>query len=261
VARPAAASTVAVIPARYASSRFPGKVLADRTGKPLIQHVWERLRQARRVGRVIVAADDPRIVAATERFGGEAVLTRPDHANGTSRTAEVAQALGCELVVNVQADEPEIEPGLIDRAVEALEADHGAVMATVASPFAPDEDPSDPDIVKVVIDLRGRALYFSRALIPHLRADGRRADPLKHVGLYVYRRPFLAEFAALEPTPLEQAEKLEQLRVLEHGHAIAVAVGEAHHHGIDTPRQYEEFCRRASAGAPAASAGGAAAGR
>ena len=237
-------SAIAVIPARYASVRIPGKVLADRTGSPLIQHVYDRVRQAGLVDRVIVATDDQRIIDAVQQFGGEAVMTRPDHPNGTSRIAEVAASINAELIVNVQADEPDIEPDSIDLAIHTLRDHPRCVMATLASPFGPDEDPSDPNIVKVVIDAAGCAMYFSRALIPHCRDGPDAAKPLKHVGMYVYRRDFLLRYATLPPTPLEQAEQLEQLRVLEHGYEIAVAVTNVSFHGIDTPEQYEEFVQR-----------------
>ena len=171
-------------------------------------------------------------------------MTRRDHSNGTSRIAEAVAHYDAQIIVNVQGDEPEIEPSLIDLAVQTLRDHADCPMATLASPFAPDESPSDPNIVKVVIDRQCRALYFSRSQIPFDRDGAGQAIPLKHVGLYVYRREFLQVYASLAPTPLEQAEKLEQLRVLEHGYKIAVAVGEAHFHGIDTPEQYEEFVRR-----------------
>jgi 3-deoxy-manno-octulosonate cytidylyltransferase (CMP-KDO synthetase) len=238
------AEAIAVIPARYASVRFPGKVLADRTGKPLIQHVYEQVSAARNVDRVVVAADDDRIVDAVRGFGGEAVLTRPDHANGTSRIAEVAPALAAPVIVNVQADEPEIEPALIDLAVQTLHEHPACVVSTLGSPFSAGEDPADPNIVKVVVGAAGTALYFSRALIPHDRDGTARTRPLKHVGMYVYRAEFLETFVGLAPTPLEQAERLEQLRILEHGYDIAVAVAEARFHGIDTPQQYDEFVER-----------------
>ena len=237
-------STIAIIPARYASHRFPGKVLADRTGKPLIRHVYDRVREATLVGRVIVATDDRRVLEAVEAFGGEAVMTRGDHANGTSRIAEVAADLDAPVIVNVQADEPEIEPHLIDEAIRCLDGHPDCPVATLASPFADDEDPADPNIVKVVVDGAGRALYFSRALIPHDRDGDANRPALKHLGMYVYRREFLLAFANLEATPLERIERLEQLRVLEHGHAIAVAIVDAHYHGIDTPAQYDEFVKR-----------------
>jgi 3-deoxy-manno-octulosonate cytidylyltransferase (CMP-KDO synthetase) len=248
-------SCLAVIPARYDSVRFPGKPLADRTGKPLIQHVYERVKRARLVQRTIVATDDDRICTAVRGFGGEAVMTRRNHSNGTSRIAEAVEALEhtASIIVNVQGDEPEIEPSLIDLAIETLVNHPECAVATLASPFASAEDPSNPNIVKVVIDQQNRALYFSRALIPHVRDQGIKESaehgpaPLKHVGLYVYRREFLPKYVALPETPLEHTEKLEQLRMLEHGFKIAVAIGEAHFHGIDTPEQYEAFVRRHSA--------------
>lgn len=244
---------VAVIPARYESTRFPGKALADRTGTPLIVHVLQRVRRASSVQRVIVATDDERIAEAVENAGGEAVMTAADHPNGTCRIAEAAGNIEADLLVNVQGDEPEIDPHLIDLAVRTLQEHADCPMSTVASPFAEDEDPANPNIVKVVVDRRGRALYFSRSLIPFDRgaAEGSakpQAAPLKHVGMYVYRRPFLDEYVRLEPTPLERSERLEQLRVLENGYGIAVAIGQAHHHGIDTPQQYEAFVKRYAAG-------------
>lgn len=251
-------TVIAVIPARFGSTRFPGKPLVAKTGKPLIQHVCEQAARSRSVGRIIVATDDERIMAAVRGFGGEAVMTRGDHPNGTSRIAEVAATLGCEIIVNVQGDEPSIEPELIDAAVDALRATRDAPMSTIASPFGAHEDPSDPNIVKVVVSQRGTALYFSRSPIPCWRDRDRdltvspnarpRAAPLKHVGLYVYRREFLATFINLPPTPLEQTEQLEQLRVLEHGYPIAVAIGTAAFHGIDTPEQYEAWVERLRVG-------------
>src|SRR5262245_4106002 len=232
-------TTAAIIPARFDSVRFPGKVLADRTGKPLIQHVYERARLAKLINRIIVATDDERIAKAVKSFGGEATMTRRDHPNGTSRIAEAAQHLDADIIVNVQGDEPEIEPKLIDLAIQTLIDHPDCPVATLASPFSTNEDAANPNIVKVVVDQRGQALYFSRALIPFERDSktvANHSKPLKHVGLYVYRREFLPRYVALRPTPLEQAEKLEQLRILEHGYSIAIAIGEAHSHGIDTPR-------------------------
>jgi len=239
---------VAIIPARLASTRFPEKVLADVAGAPLIQRVREAALRCRALDRVVVAADSARIVRALEPFGAEVALTREDHPNGTSRLGEAADALGLPddaVVVNLQGDEPGVEPAVIEAAIDALETS-GAPMATVGSPFAEGEDPASPNIVKVVRDARGRALYFSRALIPHHRDAGEPAvaAPLKHVGLYVYRRGFLRTYAALPPTPLEETEKLEQLRALEHGHAIAVAVAMARHRGIDTPEDLSAYLAR-----------------
>jgi 3-deoxy-manno-octulosonate cytidylyltransferase (CMP-KDO synthetase) len=239
-------SVIVIIPARMASTRFPGKVLADRTGRPLIQHVWEAARRAASAERVVIAADDERVERAARDFGAECVLTRTDHPNGTSRLAEAAAKLGLKadaVVVNVQGDEPELEPSLVDAAVGALETAR-TPMATAAVPFGPDEDARDPNLVKVVVRADGRAMYFSRASIPAAR-DGGGVRPLKHVGLYVYRRPFLDTYLSLAETELEKTEKLEQLRVLWHGHDIAVAVRDIRTHGgIDTPEQYEAFVRR-----------------
>ncbi len=244
-------AVVAIIPARMGSTRFPGKVLASETGRPLVWHVHEAARRAARISRVVVATDDARVAAAVAPFGIESVMTG-DHPNGTSRLAEAAERLGLPpdgIVANVQGDEPEIEPGVIDAAVETLER-AGVEVGTVASPFAPDEDPANPNIVKVVTSGAGLALYFSRSLIPFAR-DGAGQQPLKHVGLYTYRVSFLDKYRDLAPTPLEQTEKLEQLRVLEHGFRIAVAVRPCHHHGIDTPEQYSAFVRRWLAADPA----------
>lgn len=240
----------AVIPARMASTRFPGKPLADLTGKPMIVHVLERVARCRSVGRILVATDDARIVDAVRAAGFEARMTDPAHPNGTSRVAEVARTLEEELIVNVQGDEPQIEPALVDRTVEALAARPDMPMATLVSPFAPGEDPANPNIVKCVTAVDGRALYFSRSLVPfdRDRAPGA-AAPRKHVGLYAYRRAFLDVFVRLAPTPLERTESLEQLRALEHGHPILCAEGEAHFTGIDTPEQYAAFVRRMKAGA------------
>ena len=243
------AAALAVVPARFASSRLPGKPLLDRTGRPMIQHVVERVAQCPEVGRVLVATDDQRIFDVVTGFGGEAVMTRADHPNGTSRIAEVVSQLGesCPgVVVNVQGDEPEIEPALLTALIAALR-DGNAPMATIAAPMTQRDEPGDPNVVKVVRRLDGAALYFSRRAIPFVRsATGQETpgDVLKHVGVYAYRSAFLPVYAGLAPTPLEQAERLEQLRALEHGYAIAVGLHPAAHHGIDTPEQYEAFVGR-----------------
>lgn len=244
----AAPSVVGIIPARFASERFPRKVLARETGRPLIQHVYESAQRAAEISRLLVATDHEDIAAAVRAFGGEVVMTRADHPNGTSRLAEAAARLGLPadtVVVNIQGDEPEIEPETIDAAIAALRRS-GCPMATVASPFEPEEDPRDPNVVKVVLRQDGRSLYFSRALIPHARdpAPGAAGSQLKHIGLYVYRADFLQTYVELAPTPLETMEKLEQLRALEHGHDIAVAVRTVHSRGIDTPEQYAAFVAR-----------------
>ena len=227
-------------------------MLASETGRPLVLHTLEAAEKSARLERVVVATDDDAIASAVRGAGGEAVMTSASHPNGSSRLAEAADVLGLAddaVVVNVQGDEPEIDPGLIDLAVDAL-VGSGADVATVGSPFAAGQDPSDPNIVKVVVDCRGRALYFSRSLVPCDRdgagggGTGGVAGPLKHVGLYVYTAGFLRRYVGLAETPLERTERLEQLRVLEHGHTIAVAVAEAHHVGIDTPAQYAAFVAR-----------------
>lgn len=244
----------AIIPARLGSTRFPGKVLADQTGRPLIQHVYEAARRIAGIGRVVVATDDARVMEAVRRFGGDAVMTSAEHPNGTSRLAEAARVLGLaaeDLVVNVQGDEPELEPALAETAIAALvKSGGGAPMSTVAVPFAEGEDPRDPNLVKVVRRRDGMALYFSRSLVPYPRADAVGVvRPLKHVGLYVYRRAFLDEFLGLPVGELERTEMLEQLRVLEAGRAIAVAVCDVRTFGgVDTPEQYAAFVARWRAG-------------
>lgn len=237
---------IAMIPARLASTRFPRKALASQTGMPLFGHVAQAATQAAVVDEVVVATDSPEIVAAAEALGVRAVLTRQDHPNGASRIAQACELLSISddsCVVNVQGDEPEIEPGAIDAVVQALAAS-SAPMATIASPFGANEDPRDPNIVKVVLNRAGEAMCFSRSFIPFDRDGAGALAPLKHVGLYAYRRPFLRTYVSLAPTPMEQAERLEQLRVLEHGHRIAVAVRPCEHHGVDTSEQYADFVKR-----------------
>lgn len=244
---------IAVIPARLASTRFPRKVLASETGKPLIQHVYEAAAGATLVDQVVIATEAKEVVRAVEPFGARAVLTREDHPNGASRIAETCDLLDAPenaIILNVQGDEPELDAGAIDAAARAL-AESEAPMATIASPFAGDEDPRDPNLVKVVLNARWEALYFSRALIPHDRDGLGLLAPLKHVGLYAYRRPFLRTYISLAPTKLEQTEVLEQLRVIENGHAIAVAVRPCRSRGIDTPAQYADFVKRWNARAEA----------
>lgn len=240
---------VAVIPARFASTRLPGKPLLAETGRPLIQHVVEAARRATRLTRVIVATDDPRIAEAVARFGGEAALTRADHPSGTDRVAEVAAALpDAAIIVNLQGDEPEVSGATLDRVVKLLEVDREAPMATLATPIHDVETYHDPSCVKVVRSRQGRALYFSRSPIPHHR-DGPpvgKGTPLGylHLGLYAYRRDFLLGLAALPPSPLETAEKLEQLRVLESGQPIALGIVDEPGVGIDTLEDYRRFVAR-----------------
>jgi 3-deoxy-manno-octulosonate cytidylyltransferase (CMP-KDO synthetase) len=238
------AATV-VIPARWASTRFPAKVLAADTGRPLVQHVVDQARRCRNVREIIVAADDPRIVAALRPFETRCVLTSPSHQSGTDRIAEVARDLQDEIIVNVQADEPEIEPATIDSLIERLH-NSSDEMATAATAFPADQDVNSPNLVKVVINPQGYALYFSRSAVPHYR-DSRPADSQAyylHLGIYAYRRRFLLEFASWEPTPMERAEKLEQLRALEHDRRIYVIKVASAVHGIDVAEQYQAFVNR-----------------
>ena len=223
---------VAIIPARFGSTRLPGKPLSDIHGKPMIQHVHERVRRARRPDRVLVATDDERIAAVVRGFGGEVVMTSRDHATGTDRLAEAAAATDAEIVVNVQGDEPMLDPEGIDAAVDALVRDPGLDMSTLSLFLRDVDEMLSPSVVKVVSDARGEALYFSRSPIPMVREarDARagaaaavaRGLARKHVGLYVYRRAALLRFAALPESPLEAAEGLEQLRALHHGMRIRV---------------------------------------
>lgn len=221
---------VVVIPAREQSERLPGKPLADILGKPMVVRVMERASLARGIARVVVATDSPRIAAAVRERGGEAVMTPSDCPSGTDRCAVAARSLDAEVVVNVQGDEPLLEPEAVESLVLAFD-DPSVEMATLARPLAPGEA-ENPNVVKVVRDLRGDALYFSRAPIPFARGEG--AAPLAHVGLYGFRREFLQRFASLPPTPLERTERLEQLRALEHGHRIRVLETAYLSLGVDT---------------------------
>ncbi|HUT74524.1 MAG TPA: 3-deoxy-manno-octulosonate cytidylyltransferase [Armatimonadota bacterium] len=235
---------VGIIPARYGSTRFPGKPLADLLGKPLVQHVYERAREAQTLERLVVATDDDRIFQAVTGFGGEAVLTRPDHPTGTDRLAEAAADMEAEVVVNIQGDEPLIEGAVIDAAVQPLLADASIPMGTLVARITDPADLHNPNVVKVVMDRQGFALYFSRSLIPYVRGgNGAQTVYYYHPGLYVYRKEFLLTYASLPPTPLEQVEKLEQLRALEHGYRIKVVETQHNCIGVDTPADLEHVKR------------------
>ncbi|MBN1867150.1 3-deoxy-manno-octulosonate cytidylyltransferase [Candidatus Sumerlaeota bacterium] len=249
-------TTLAVIPARYGSVRFPGKPLVELAGKPLVVHVVDRAREARTVDDAIVATDDERILRAVEAHGGRAVMTSPDCPTGTDRIAEaVAQFPEADAIVNVQGDEPLMPPDAIDRAVDALRADPDCAVSTAMIRIAREEDFLSPHVVKVVCDPSGRALYFSRSPIPNLSRiaekseDGQSAirNPqsavFKHFGLYVYRREALLEFVKMPQTPLEKIEKLEQLRFLENGMTIRVVETTRDSIGVDTPEDLEEARR------------------
>ena len=259
-------ATVAVIPARFASTRFPGKPLAKDTGKYLIQHVYERVSDCRAVDRVIIATDDERIVAAVESFGGSACMTRADHSSGTDRVGEVAASLGLagdDLVLNVQGDEPEIGVSVLETLIRKMgSGDASCRIGTLAAPFSDDGpskgvgSPLDPNCVKVVVDERGQALYFSRSLIPYPQRTGGWIDRpsrfLLHLGVYAFRVDTLRLITAgggLRRARLEEAESLEQLRWIEHGLPVAVAIVEHRIPGIDTPEDYAAFVKRISAAA------------
>ncbi len=238
---------VACIPARYGSTRLAGKVLAKDTGKFLIQHTYERACAASLPEKVIIAADDEKIAAAAKTFGAECILTSAEHKSGTDRIAEAVKDMDVEIVINLQADEPEIEPRNIDYLAELLVKNPDYQMATLAADFQNPEQIANPDIVKVIIDSNDCAIYFSRAPIPYDREKsgvGKLHQYLRHIGIYAFRKQFLLKITTLPQTKLEKIEKLEQLRAIENG--FSILVGKVKHvcDGIDTPQQYAEFVKR-----------------
>jgi 3-deoxy-manno-octulosonate cytidylyltransferase (CMP-KDO synthetase) len=263
--------TLGVIPARYGAQRFPGKPLALIAGQPLIQRVYDRARQAKRLDRVVVATDDERIRSAVEKFGGAVVMTSPACPSGTDRAAEVARQSDAELIVNIQGDEPLLRPEMIDQLVEGMlsspvpspvrfasglshpmgaaasaASGAGCVMATLARAITDPAEVANPNVVKVVFGVTGRALYFSRCPIPFNREP---ATHYKHIGIYAYRREFLLQYVQMPPSPLERTEKLEQLRALENGYPIQVLVTPFDSIGVDVPadvQRVEEILRHAS---------------
>jgi 3-deoxy-manno-octulosonate cytidylyltransferase (CMP-KDO synthetase) len=230
-----------VIPARFASTRFPGKALAVIAGKTMLQHVCERAAEARSLSRVVVATDDDRIRAEAQRFGADVRMTSSDHPSGTDRVAEVAAAERADLIANIQGDEPLIDPAAIDAAVNGLLRRPEAPMGTLKKEIEDPRELSDPNVVKVVTDLAGDAIYFSRSLIPFVRGEQTRA--YKHIGLYVYRRDFLLGYSRMAVGPLERAERLEQLRALENGHRIHVVETGYESLGVDTPEDLERVSK------------------
>jgi 3-deoxy-manno-octulosonate cytidylyltransferase (CMP-KDO synthetase) len=229
-----------VIPARFASSRYPGKALATLAGKPMIEHVWERANMSRYLSDVLVATDDERIANAVHKFGGRVRMTRADHPTGTDRLAEIASSEDAALYVNIQGDEPLIDPEAIDAAILTVHGDDAVDMGTLKKQIADPTDIVNTNVVKVVTNLLGDAIYFSRCPIPYER-DGQTGVPVyfKHIGLYVYRREFLLRYPDLAVGPLEQAERLEQLRALENGYRIRVAATDYESLGVDTPEDLE----------------------
>ncbi len=231
-----AAKVAIVIPARHGSTRFPGKPLFPIAGKPLIQHVWERCGKARGITAVIVATDDMRIAEAAFEFGAEVAMTSPKHRSGTDRCAEVAKRLrGFSHVINVQGDEPLIDPALVTKLAKVLTEDNTTEMITAANVFGPEEDTANPNAVKVVLDRQRHALYFSRSAIPFVRADGVRPAFYRHQGIYGYSVKFLLQFVKWKPGVLEQCEQLEQLRALENGARIRVVLTKGASLGVDAP--------------------------
>ena len=223
-----------VIPARFGSTRLPGKPLADIAGKPMIQRVYERVTNAKKPEVFIVATDDQRVYDAVQSFGGTVVMTDANHPTGTDRLAEVAQQYtDLDVIINVQGDEPMIDANLIDQLAELFESDDVLQMATVATPLL-EEEYDEPSAVKVILNKRNDAIYFSRSLIPYPRHDFVNT-PLKHIGIYAYRRQFLLDYAKMEPTAAEQTESLEQLRALENGFDIRVITTDKRFVGVDTP--------------------------
>lgn len=227
-----------IIPARWASTRFPGKPLHPIAGKPLVQHVWERCRRCKKLDQLVVATDDTRIRDACTAFGAEVAMTSPDHPTGTDRIAEAAAAFPDSThVINIQGDEPLIEPALIDQLAAALTDDPGLAMATAANPLTDEALMDDPNVVKVVLAANGDALYFSRSPLPYRRSASPALRLYRHKGIYAYRRDFLEQFVRWAPAPLELAESLEQLRALENNARIRVLVTTDDSPGVDTPEQ------------------------
>jgi 3-deoxy-D-manno-octulosonate cytidylyltransferase len=233
---------VVVIPARYRSTRLPGKPLADLHGKPMVQHVYERALQVRGVAAVLVATDDQRVADAVSGFGGRFILTSPDHMSGTDRLTEVMQSVAADIYVNLQGDEPLVRPGDIQKLVEEMQADRSLHVATLCHPISA-EEAEDPAAVKVILGNDGLALYFSRARLPYVRDAGDQAQYFKHVGVYAYSHAILAAFSTLPVPMIEKAEKLEQLRILAAGYRIRVFQVEPTGPGVDTPEDLETVRR------------------
>jgi 3-deoxy-manno-octulosonate cytidylyltransferase (CMP-KDO synthetase) len=251
-----------IIPARYASTRLPAKPLHPIAGKPLIQHVWERCARARGIDAVIVATDDVRIMQAARAFGAEVAMTADTHRSGTDRVAEVAKKLrGYGHIINVQGDEPLVDPAIIAKLAATMVKDRKIEMITSASIFAEDDDLTNPNMVKVVLDRAGDALYFSRSPIPYVRGDGVRPLFYRHQGLYGYTTKFLLQFVKWKPGLLEQAESLEQLRALENGAKIRVVLAKDAAVSVDTPQDVAAVERILSSSASPSSSSSARAGK
>lgn len=236
---------VGIIPSRFASTRFPGKPLAMISGKTLIERVWRQAKKSRKLTDVIIATDDPRIAAAAERFGAKVVMTSKNCKSGTDRLAQAVKkaAKGAQIVINIQGDEPVISPGLIDKISGSLQDDPGLGAATAAFPLHDKKELLSPDVVKVVFDKKYNALYFSRYPIPYPRRQESPTGYFKHIGIYGYRRGFLLKFAHWGQTPLEKAEQLEQLRILEKGGRLKVVISARDSFGVDVPSDIRKIER------------------
>jgi len=238
---------LAVIPARYESTRFPGKVLAKQTGKYLIQHTWEQVRKVSMLERIIIATDSEIVRDACDSFGAECVMTSASHQSGTDRIAEAVAKINADIVINVQGDEPEIEPANVELLAKLMIDNPRAKMATLIAKFDNKEQVENPNIVKVVLDKDKYAIYFSRSVIPYCRKNppvGDLNDYYRHLGIYAYTKDFLLQITKLPPGKLEQIEQLEQLRVIENGIPILTGIVEHIAPGIDTPQQYDDFVKR-----------------
>ena len=227
-------SVIGIIPARYGSTRLPAKALAMISGKPMIQHVYERCMKSGLLSEILVATDDKRIFDAVLSFGGNAVMTSKVHKSGTDRIGEAVKKIKCDIVVNIQGDEPMIDPGNIDKAIEPLLTDKSINVSTICVKIKDKKEISNPNVVKVIKDKNNNALYFSRSVIPFNRDSGR-VEYFKHIGLYVYRSSYLTQLVNMKQTKLESAEKLEQLRILENGESIRVVEVKKDSHSVDTP--------------------------
>ncbi len=236
---------VAVIPARWSSTRLKGKVLADINGKPMIQHVWERVKKAHAVDEVVVASDKERVLKVVESFGGKAVFTSPEQPSGTDRLAEVAGTIDADVYINIQADEPMIHPLMVDELAQVFQYERNVQMATLIKRIHRAEDITNPNVVKVVVDRKGFALYFSRSPIPYIRDKHLGNEDIsgryfKHIGLYSYTKDFLFTYTNLPKSTLEEEEKLEQLRVLEHGYKIKTIQTQYETVGVDTQEDLDK---------------------
>ncbi len=236
-----------VIPARYGSTRFEGKVLANDTGKFLLQHTYERALSAQLADKVLIATDSEKVLHACESFGADCVMTSAEHQSGTDRIAEAVRDIDADVIVNLQADEPRIEPANIDYVAKLLLDNNQADMSTLVAEFESKEQVADPNIVKAIVDINGKAIYFSRSVLPYDRDSegvGAAGEYLRHLGIYAYRKEFLLKFTSLNQSKLEKLEKLEQLRAIENGFTIITGKVAGAWEGIDTPEQYAEFVKR-----------------